>query len=136
VCHIRNTVNLQYGTRGQRILGKDRWEYCEYCNNLALYTYSLSSGRQGRSESHQATRMVIQNPAQTCQLPILRNVEISGRWGFKSITLAWNQLAAADEGERTWIAIPRLSNSSLSIRTTTPTKVEFNGLSGWKSVVT
>ena len=55
---------------------------------------------------------------------------------FKSITLAWNQLAAADDGERTWIAIPRLSDSSLSIRTTTPTKVEFNGLSGWKSVVT
>jgi len=80
--------------------------------------------------------MVIQDPAQTCELPIIRNVEISGRWGFKSITLAWNQLAAADDGERTWIAIPRLSNSSLSIRTTTPTKVEFNGLSGWKSVVT
>jgi hypothetical protein len=35
-----NTVNLQYGTRGQDILGEDRWEYCEYCNNLALYTYS------------------------------------------------------------------------------------------------
>jgi hypothetical protein len=131
-----NTVNLQYGTRDKGILGEDRWEYCEYCNNLVMYTYSSSSGRQVRSESHQATRMVIQNPAQTCQLPIIRNVEISGRWGFKSIALAWNQLAAADDGERTWIAIPRLSNSSLSIRTTTPTKVEFNGLSGWKSVVT
>ena len=65
-----------------------------------------------------------------------RNVENSGRSGLKSITLAWNQLAAADDGERTWIAIPRLSDSSLSIRTTTPTKVVFNGLSGWKSVVT
>ena len=96
-----NTVNPQYGTRGQGILGEDRWEYCEYCNNLALYTYSRSSGRQGRSESHQAARMVIQKPAQTCHLPIIRKVEISGRWGFKSITLAWNQLAAADDGERT-----------------------------------
>jgi|SRR5579864_162823 len=65
-----------------------------------------------------------------------RNVEISGSCAFKSITLAWNQLAAADDGERTWIAIPSLSDSSLSIRTTTPTKVVFNGLSGWKSVVT
>ena len=65
-----------------------------------------------------------------------------GMWKFlagaasKTITLAWNQLAAADDGERTWIAIPRLSDTSLSIRTTTPTNVEFNGLSGWKSVVT
>jgi hypothetical protein len=63
-------------------------------------------------------------------------MEIYGRCGFKSIPLAWNQVAAADDGERTWIAIPRLSASSLSIRTTTPTKVEFSGLSGWKSVVT
>jgi hypothetical protein len=96
-----NTVNPQYGTRGQGILGEDRWEYCEYCTNLAVHTYSLSSGRKGRSESHQATRMVRQNPAQTCQPPIIRNVKISGRWGFQSITLAWNQLAAADDGERT-----------------------------------
>ncbi len=56
--------------------------------------------------------------------------------GFKTITLAWNQLAAANDGERMWIAIPRSSDTSLSIRTTTPTNVEFNGLSGWKSVVT
>jgi hypothetical protein len=59
-----------------------------------------------------------------------RNVEISGKCDFKPITLAWNQLAAADDGERTWIAIPQLSDSSLSIRTTTPTNVVFNGLSG------
>jgi hypothetical protein len=69
-------------------------------------------------------------------------VGLIGMWKFmagaasKSIPLAWNQLAASDDGERTWIAIPRLSDSSLSIRTTTPTKVEFSGLSGWKSVVT
>lgn len=50
--------------------------------------------------------------------------------------LRMNQLAAADDGEGTWIAIPQLSESSLSIRTTTPTNVVFSGLSGWKSVVT
>jgi len=55
---------------------------------------------------------------------------------FLQVWLHINQLAAADDGERTWIAIPRLSDSSLSIRTTTPTNVVFNGLSGWKSVVT
>jgi hypothetical protein len=71
-----NTVNLQYGTRAEGILGEDRWEYCEYCNNLAQYTYSLSSGRQGRSESHQATLTVIQNPAQTCQL----STSLHGMW--------------------------------------------------------
>jgi hypothetical protein len=55
---------------------------------------------------------------------------------FKLITLGRNQLAASDDVERTWIAIPQWSDSNLSIRTTTPTNVEFNGLSGWKSVVT
>ena len=67
---------------------------------------------------------------------------VVGMWKFPAgaasnhFRFAWSQLAAADDGERTWIAIPRLSDSSLSIRTTTPTKLEFNGLSGWKSVVT
>lgn len=59
-----------------------------------------------------------------------RNVGIRGRNSFKLITLGRNQLAASDDGETTWIAIPQLSDSSLSIRTTTPMKVECNGLSG------
>ena len=59
-----------------------------------------------------------------------RNVGIPDRNLFEVFTHGRNQLTASDDGEMTWIAIPQLSDSSLSIRTTTPTKVVFNGLSG------